>query len=81
MSNYKNEAGWDRVVRVLLGVVLLYLGWAGVVTGTPGVVFKIVGFLPLLTGLIGWCPAYALFGLSTCGASRSGGPQTPKPVA
>lgn len=81
MSTYKNEAGWDRVLRVLLGVVLLYLGWAGVVTGTPGVLFKIVGFLPLLTGLIGWCPAYALFGISTRGAAPGGGPSTPKPVA
>jgi hypothetical protein len=81
MASYMNEAGWDRVLRVLLGVVLLYLGWAGVATGTLGIVFKIAGFLPLLTGLIGWCPAYALFGVSTCGAARGGGPTMPKPAA
>ena len=57
---YINEANWDRIVRVLLGIVLLYLGWAGVVTGGWGVFLKIIGFVPLLTGLVGWCPLYAL---------------------
>jgi hypothetical protein len=63
MSSLLNEAGWDRALRVVLGLALLYLGWAGVVTGTFGVVLKIGGFLPLVTGLVGWCPAYALLGL------------------
>lgn len=66
MATFTNEATWDRVVRVMLGIVLLYLGWAGVVGGTAGLVLKIVGFLPLATGIVGYCPAYALFGVSTC---------------
>ena len=60
-----NEAVWDRVVRVVVGVVLLYLGWGGVVAGTLGTVFKWLGFLPLLTGTIGYCPAYPLLGIKT----------------
>lgn len=60
-----NVANRDRIVRVVLGIVLLYLGWAGVVTGGWGVFLKIIGFLPLLTGLVGFCPAYALFKFST----------------
>jgi hypothetical protein len=44
---------------------VLYLGWANVVTGGWGLALKIVGFLPLLTGLVGWCPAYALLKVST----------------
>jgi hypothetical protein len=63
---FVNEATWDRVLRVVAGLVLLYLGWAGVVGGTLGIGFKILGFLPLVTGLVGYCPAYALFGISTC---------------
>jgi hypothetical protein len=70
VAKFINEATWDRVVRVLLGIVLLYLGWAGVVTGTAGLVLKIAGFLPLLTGVIGLCPAYRLFGFTTCPAPR-----------
>lgn len=60
-----NEASWDRIVRVLVGVVLLYLGWSGTVAGTPGTIIKWLGFLPLLTGLVGWCPAYTLFRIKT----------------
>jgi len=60
-----NEANWDRIVRVVLGLALLYLGWAGVVTGGWGLFLKIIGFVPLLTGLVGWCPIYAMFKLST----------------
>lgn len=60
-----NESMMDRVLRVVLGLVLLYLGWGGIVGGTLGVVLQYVGFIPLLTGLIGWCPLYTLFGLRT----------------
>lgn len=65
MPGYMNEAGWDRTARVLLGVLLLTLGWSGAVGGTLGLVFKVLGFLPLATGLLGWCPAYAVFGFTT----------------
>lgn len=62
---YINEAGWDRVVRVALGVLLLALGWGGVVGGGWGLAFKVLGFVPLITGLVGWCPAYALLRIRT----------------
>ena len=57
---FQNESGINRMIRVVLGIAMLYLGWAGGVTGGWGVFFKIVGFLPLLTGLIGLCPPYAV---------------------
>ncbi len=60
-----NEAGWDRVLRVVLGIVLLVLGWGGIVSGGWGTVFKVLGFVPLLTGLVGWCPLYALLKVRT----------------
>lgn len=63
--SFVNEAGWERVLRVALGLVLLYLGWTGAVAGTLGTIFKVLGFVPLATGLVGWCPAYALLGLRT----------------
>lgn len=62
---YVNESGWDRIVRVVLGIALLYLGWAGVVTGGWGVFLKVIGFVPLLTGLVGFCPLYAIFKVHT----------------
>lgn len=60
-----NEAGWDRIARIVLGVVILYLGWAGVVSSGWGLALKIIGFIPLLTGLVGWCPLYMLFRFQT----------------
>jgi len=60
-----NEASWDRIVRVVLGIVLLALGWFNVVTGGWGIFLKIFGFVPLITGLAGWCPIYAIFKTGT----------------
>ena len=62
--SYINEAGWDRIGRVVLGVALIIIGFA-VVDGTLGTVLGIVGFVPLITGLVGWCPLYALFRVRT----------------
>ena len=63
--SYINEAGWDRIVRILLGLALLFLGWSGIVTGGWGIFFKVIGFVPLITGLVGWCPIYALLKFHT----------------
>lgn len=63
--SFVNEAGWDRIARVAAGIVILYLGWSGVVTGGWGTFLKLIGFVPLATGLIGWCPLYALFRVRT----------------
>jgi len=29
-----------------------------------------IGVLPLLTGLVGWCPPYALLGFNTCSVGK-----------
>ena len=60
-----NQANWDRVVRVVLGTVLLYLGLAGVVAGGWGIVLDVLGVILVVTGLVGFCPLYAIFKLST----------------
>jgi len=65
MRKFMNEAGWDRVARIGLGVVLVVLGFGGIVDGTVGTVLGVLGFVPLLTGLFGWCPLYALFRFRT----------------
>lgn len=56
-----NEGTIDRVIRVVVGLALLSL----VVIG-PKSLFGLIGLIPLLTGLIGFCPLYKLFGLNTC---------------
>jgi hypothetical protein len=60
-----NESGLDRVIRLVAGLVLLLLYFVGVVSGTLGIVVLVLGAILLLTGLIGFCPLYALFKFST----------------
>lgn len=57
----KNVGGLDRVLRIVVGLVLIALA----ATGTVGL-WGYIGALPLLTGLVGWCPPYAIFGWNTC---------------
>ena len=57
-----NVGGIDRILRIAIGLVLIGL----TVTGTIGV-WGWLGLVPLATGLINWCPPYALFGWNTCG--------------
>ena len=61
-----NEANWDRIARIVVAMVLLIVGF-GVMSGTAGVIVGLVGLVPLLTGLVGWCPLYSLFGFRTNG--------------
>jgi len=56
-----NEGTADRTLRVLLGIVLLSLTFVG-----PRTPWGLIGLVPLLTGLLGICPLYSLFGISTC---------------
>jgi len=60
-----NESQTDRIIRILLGIILLVLGWGGFIGGTWGIIFKILGFIPLITGIVGFCPIYALFKFRT----------------
>jgi hypothetical protein len=56
-----NEGTIDRVIRVVLGVVLLYVGIM-VVGGAWGIVLDVLGVIALVTGVTGFCLLYKLFG-------------------
>ena len=62
----RNVGTVDRWLRLALGVAMLVIGFGGIAEGTWGTVFKVVGFVPLATAMVGSCPIYSLFGLSTC---------------
>ena len=60
----KNVGSIDRVIRIVAGVAIVgagvyYQSWWGA-----------IGAVPLLTGLMGWCPPYALFGWNTCSIKK-----------
>ena len=60
-----NEGTVDRIVRVVAGLVILSLAFIG-----PKTAWGYVGLLPIATGLVGYCPAYSLFGINTCPAKK-----------
>jgi hypothetical protein len=55
----KNMGQKDRVVRALIGVIMLLYG----------IVFQnlvgAVGLIPLVTAIIGYCPLYEIFGVTS----------------
>jgi hypothetical protein len=57
----KNVGSSDRTLRVVAGIALIALTAAGQIG-----VWGWIGAVPLATGLLGWCPAYTLFGFKTC---------------
>lgn len=67
-----NEASWDRIVRVLLGLAGLIVWWTGSVSSGLGWVALIVGVILLATGLVGWCPLYSVLRIRTL--RREGAP-------
>jgi len=64
--NWKNEGTTDRVIRVIVGVAVTSLVFIG-----PQTAWGWIGLVPLVTGLVGTCPAYALLGINTCKIKHS----------
>lgn len=56
-----NEATWDRALRILIGVIALSF----VVVG-PKSSWGLLGLIPFVTGFVGYCPLYQVFGVTTC---------------
>ncbi len=57
----RNEGVADRVIRIVVGLGLISAVFIG-----PQTPWGWIGLVPLITGVVGWCPAYTLFGIKTC---------------
>jgi len=60
-----NVGTTEKVIRIILGIVIIgagvvYQSWWGA-----------VGAIPLVTALIGYCPAWSMFGVNTCKAAQN----------
>lgn len=60
----KNESNTDRIVRVVIGVFVLSFGLLKL-TGAAQIIAIIIGAIALITGLVGFCALYSLFGINT----------------
>jgi uncharacterized membrane protein YkgB len=61
----KNMGATDRVVRLLVVVVIAVLYYMGQLTGLAATILGIVAVAFLITSIVGWCPGYLPFGIST----------------
>lgn len=61
-----NEGAVDRILRVIVGAAVLSLAFIG-----PQTLWGYVGLIPLATGLVGFCPLYALLGINTCPSRKT----------
>ena len=56
-----NVGGIDRMLRIVVGLVLIALVFVG-----PQTQWGWLGIIPLATGFLSTCPAYSLLGINTC---------------
>ncbi len=61
-----NEGKLDRLLRVVAGSLILSMAFIG-----PQTPWAYLGLVPLLTGLVGFCPLYAILKINTCGVPRA----------
>ena len=62
----RNVGGIDRILRIVVGLVLIALYFVAGLAAPWNLVSVAVGGVLLFTGVVGWCPPYALLGINTC---------------
>ncbi len=65
-----NEAPADRVIRIVAGIALAAVAIGGAVTAPLLYVVWVVAAIALVTGIVGFCPLYALLRVSTKSRAR-----------
>ena len=63
----KNVGMIDRVVRIIIGIVLLAAFALGWVASPWSYLVALIGLIALITGAVGTCALYSLLGMSTLG--------------
>jgi hypothetical protein len=66
-----NVGSLDRVLRLVVGAALIVLA-LGYWPGVPAQLWAWIGLVPIATAIAGWCPAYTLLGVNTCGRASRG---------
>ena len=64
-----NIGNTERILRAVVGLAIISLVFVG-----PQSPWGWLGLIPLATAALGWCPPYALLGISTCGPKAGGKP-------
>lgn len=72
----KNESMVDRIIRIIIGIILIYLGWVTLSNNLWGIILDIIGIILIITGLTGYCHLYKLLGMKTCEKCGGGAPMS-----
>jgi len=62
----------DKIIRLIVVAIIAVLYFSGQITGTVAIILGIIAVAFLVTSLIGWCPTYVPFGISTRKSGNSG---------
>ena len=61
----KNMGTIDRIMRIVFALLVAALYFTGVISGTLAIILGILAAVFLVTGIVGFCPLYLPFKLST----------------
>lgn len=61
----RNMSNADRIIRLVISALFVYLYFGGIVTGTFGIVLLALAGVFTLTSIVAFCPLYAPFKFST----------------
>lgn len=61
-----NMGNADRIIRIILAVLFIGLSTTGTVSGITNIVLLALAVVFLITSIVGTCPLYMPFGISTC---------------
>lgn len=62
----KNMGQVDRIIRLIIAAIAVFLYSNGTLTGTLGIVALVLAFVFAITSFLSFCPLYTIVGLSTC---------------
>lgn len=61
----QNMGNTDKIIRLVVAAIIAVLYFTGQLSGTAAIVLGIIAVAFVVTSLLGWCPSYLPFGIST----------------
>ena len=78
MKTCRNLGHHERIIRIAAGLVLLALSGFAILPAWVDLLLMVVGLIALLTGIIGYCPAWHAVGINTSKRDHDNSASNPK---
>lgn len=66
----KNMGSADKLIRLIIAAVIVFLFYNGTISGTIGIVGLVVAGVFAFTSLVSFCPLYTVLGINTCSVKK-----------